>query len=86
MNPQDFASRGVVIGHDHRANEFANSKDLADVTAATFLAKGFKVFYFKDLVHTPLVVQLHSVFSLSVPQGSLSVKGAVNSFLKRSSH
>ncbi|KAJ2996816.1 Phosphoglucomutase-2 [Globomyces sp. JEL0801] len=47
----DFKSRGVVIGHDHRHN----SDSFARLTAAVFLAKGVKVYYYPDLVHTPLV-------------------------------
>ncbi|KAJ3221192.1 Phosphoglucomutase-2 [Clydaea vesicula] len=43
--------RGVVIGHDHRYN----SKEFAELTAAVFLSKQVKVYYYKKLVHTPLV-------------------------------
>ena len=46
---------GVVIGHDHRKNQYGNSFDFARVAAAVFLSKGIKVYWFADLVHTPLV-------------------------------
>ncbi|KAI8075213.1 hypothetical protein BC940DRAFT_230269 [Gongronella butleri] len=44
-------SRGVVVGHDHRHH----SLNFAKLTAAAFLKRGFKVWYYQDLVHTPLV-------------------------------
>ncbi|KAH6565777.1 hypothetical protein BASA50_003368 [Batrachochytrium salamandrivorans] len=47
----DFKTKGVVIGHDHRHNSDA----FARVTAAVFASKGVKVYYYKDLVHTPMV-------------------------------
>ncbi|KAI8374330.1 uncharacterized protein BYT42DRAFT_547388 [Radiomyces spectabilis] len=47
----DAKSRGVVIGHDHRHH----SESFARLTGAAFIQRGFKVWYFKDLVHTPLV-------------------------------
>jgi len=45
------ASRGVVIGHDHRHN----SEKWANFTAATFLANRFRVYLYHGNVHTPLV-------------------------------
>jgi len=42
--------RGIVIGRDGRHN----SEKFAKLTAATFVAKGFKVYWLKT-VHTPLV-------------------------------
>ena len=45
------ATAGVVIGYDARHK----SKRFADLTAATFDAKGIPVYLFEDLVHTPLV-------------------------------
>ena len=51
---------GVVIGYDHRANKFGNSKDFARLTAAVFLSKKVKVYWFDTMVHTPLVVSLKS--------------------------
>ncbi|KAI8983747.1 hypothetical protein BDB01DRAFT_843111 [Pilobolus umbonatus] len=47
----DAKTRGVVIGHDHRHH----SLDFARLTAYAFIQRGFKVWYYKDLVHTPLV-------------------------------
>ncbi|EGF78536.1 hypothetical protein BATDEDRAFT_35697 [Batrachochytrium dendrobatidis JAM81] len=47
----DFKSKGVVIGHDHRHNSDA----FARLTAAVFASKGIKVYYYRDLVHTPMV-------------------------------
>ncbi|KAL3900974.1 MAG: hypothetical protein SGCHY_000958 [Lobulomycetales sp.] len=41
----------VVIGHDHRHN----SETFARLAASVFLAKKVKVYYFRKLVHTPLV-------------------------------
>ncbi|CAG8756877.1 28294_t:CDS:2 [Dentiscutata erythropus] len=43
--------KGVVIGHDHRHN----SETFARLSAAVFLSKGFKVYFYRELVHTPLV-------------------------------
>ncbi|OBZ85290.1 Phosphoglucomutase-2 [Choanephora cucurbitarum] len=48
---KDAKSRGVVVGHDHRHH----SLDFARLTAAAFLQRGFKVWFYHDLVHTPLV-------------------------------
>ena len=45
------AAAGVVIGHDARYN----SKKFAELTAAAFIAKGIRVLWFEDLVHTPMV-------------------------------
>ncbi|QRW11378.1 phosphoglucomutase/phosphomannomutase, alpha/beta/alpha domain protein [Ceratobasidium sp. AG-Ba] len=50
-NIPNAASRGVVVGHDHRHN----SEKWARLTAAAFVAKGIKVYLFKGIVHTPLV-------------------------------
>lgn len=44
----------VVIGHDHRYH----SQEFAEVTAATFIRAGFKVYYLNpgsEFVHTPMV-------------------------------
>jgi phosphomannomutase len=46
------ADRGVVIGYDHRRN----SEVWAAMTATVFVAKGFKVYLHRDVVHTPLWV------------------------------
>ncbi|CAJ0750369.1 6292_t:CDS:2, partial [Entrophospora sp. SA101] len=42
---------GIVIGHDHRHN----SENFARLAAAVFLSKGFLVYFYRELVHTPLV-------------------------------
>ena len=42
---------GVVIGYDARHN----SKKFGELAAAAFIAKGIRVFWFEDLVHTPMV-------------------------------
>ena len=47
----DSESLSVVIGHDARYN----SEKFARLTAAAFLSKGFKVLWFEELVHTPMV-------------------------------
>lgn len=52
-NVQDAKKRGIVIGHDHRHH----SLDFARLTAFAFIQRGFKVWYYKELVHTPLVVR-----------------------------
>lgn len=43
--------RGVIIGRDARHN----SEKFSSLTAAAFVAKGIKVGWFEDPVHTPLV-------------------------------
>ncbi|KAJ7093102.1 hypothetical protein C8R44DRAFT_815571 [Mycena epipterygia] len=50
-NVDRAASRGVVIGHDHRHN----SERWAELTAAVFVSSGFKVYLHRGLVHTPMV-------------------------------
>ncbi|KAF8841010.1 hypothetical protein BDN67DRAFT_950632 [Paxillus ammoniavirescens] len=45
------ASRGIVIGHDHRHN----SKKWARLTAAVFTSHNVRVYSLRGLVHTPLV-------------------------------
>ncbi|KAI9140928.1 hypothetical protein BKA69DRAFT_1157814 [Paraphysoderma sedebokerense] len=51
----------VVIGHDHRYN----SERFAKLTAGVFLAKGIKVYFFEELVHTPLVPYAVTLYSAS---------------------
>ncbi|EMD38678.1 hypothetical protein CERSUDRAFT_113859 [Gelatoporia subvermispora B] len=50
-NVADAASRGVVVGHDHRHH----SERWANLTAAVFVANNVKVYLHNGLVHTPLV-------------------------------
>ncbi|KAF9228602.1 Phosphoglucomutase, first 3 domain-containing protein [Gyrodon lividus] len=50
-NVANAASRGVVIGHDHRHN----SKEWARLTAAIFISYDIRVYPLRGLVHTPLV-------------------------------
>ncbi|TPX36225.1 phosphoglucosamine mutase [Synchytrium microbalum] len=50
VNP-DVSKQGVVVGHDHRHH----SLSFAQLTAAVFISKGIKVYYYKNLTHTPLV-------------------------------
>ena len=45
------AAAGVVVGHDARHN----SERFADLAAAVFERKGIAVWWFEDIVHTPLV-------------------------------
>lgn len=52
-NVKNAKERGIVVGHDHRHH----SLDFARLTASAFIQRGFKVWYYKDLVHTPLVVR-----------------------------
>ncbi|GLB35182.1 putative phosphoglucomutase/phosphomannomutase, alpha/beta/alpha domain III [Lyophyllum shimeji] len=47
----DAATRGVVIGHDHRHN----SERWARLAAAAFISGGLKVYFLQELVHTPMV-------------------------------
>lgn len=48
---QNAATRGVVVGHDHRHN----SERWAQLTAAAFIANNVKVYLHNGLVHTPMV-------------------------------
>lgn len=67
----DAASRGVVIGHDHRYN----SERWARLTAVAFINSGIKTYLFRGLVHTPMYVSLdislyvdiHSSFCFRIP-------------------
>lgn len=45
------ATAGVVIGYDARHN----SKKFAELAAAAFIAKGIRVWWYEDLVHTPMI-------------------------------
>jgi phosphoglucomutase len=50
-NVRDVKHRGVLIGRDARHN----SEKYAKLTAAAFVAKGIKVWWYEIPVHTPLV-------------------------------
>ncbi|KAI4222825.1 MAG: hypothetical protein LQ349_007554 [Xanthoria aureola] len=45
------AAHGIVVGHDARHN----SQHFADLAAAVFESKGIVVWWYEDIVHTPLV-------------------------------
>ena len=45
------ATAGVVIGYDGRRN----SRKFAELAAAAFIAKGIRVLWYEELVHTPMV-------------------------------
>ena len=45
------AANGIVVGYDARHN----SKKFAELAAAAFIAKGIRVLWYDDLVHTPMV-------------------------------
>jgi phosphomannomutase len=53
-NVNDAASRGVVVGYDHRHN----SERWAQLTAAVFMAKGVKAYLLRGLVPTPMWVHM----------------------------
>lgn len=50
-NEPGSAAAGIVIGYDARHN----SKMFAELAATVFVAKGIKVWWYEDLVHTPMV-------------------------------
>ena len=50
-NEPEAATAGIVIGHDARRN----STKFAELVAAVFILKGIKVWWYEDLVHTPMV-------------------------------
>jgi hypothetical protein len=57
------ASKGIVVGRDARHN----SEKFAKLAAAAFIAKGIKVWWYEDRVHTPLVP--FGVFELGAAAG-----------------
>ena len=48
---EDVVSAGIVIGYDARHN----SKHFAELAASVFVRRGIRVWWYEDLVHTPLV-------------------------------
>lgn len=50
--------RGVALGYDHRAQGSLSSRRFAELAAAACLHAGFKVFLYRGVVATPMVVRL----------------------------
>lgn len=50
-NHSGSAAAGIVVGYDARHN----SKKFAELAATVFTTKGIKVWWYEDLVHTPMV-------------------------------
>lgn len=48
---EGIASSGVVIGYDARHN----SRKFAELAAAAFMAKGISIWWYENIVHTPMV-------------------------------
>ncbi|KAL7275615.1 hypothetical protein RUND412_001426 [Rhizina undulata] len=48
---ESSSTPSIVIGHDHRHN----SRRFARLTAAAMISRGIKVYFYDELVHTPLV-------------------------------
>lgn len=48
---EGLAAAGIVIGHDARHN----SQRFAELAAAAFITRGIPVWWYEDLVHTPMV-------------------------------
>ena len=65
-NEPGVAEAGIVVGHDARHN----SLKFAELAAAAFIFKGLKVWWYGDLVHTPMVpfgvVQLHAAAGIMI--------------------
>lgn len=59
---------GVVLGYDHRAQGSLSSKRFAELAAAACLHFGLKVFLYRGIVATPMVVRLRcGLRSFSTP-------------------
>ncbi|CBJ31711.1 conserved unknown protein [Ectocarpus siliculosus] len=52
---EEFKSRGVVIGRDHRQQGGLSSAGFANLAASVFISRGFRVFLMDGTVATPLV-------------------------------
>ena len=65
-NEPGAAAAGIVIGHDARHN----STKFAELAAAAFTFKGIKVWWYEDLVHTPMVpfgiMNLHAAAGIMI--------------------
>lgn len=61
-------ARGVAVGFDHRGKaEFGiSSEHFARLTAAALISKGFRVYLFRHLCATPLIVSAHDAFSVAL--------------------
>jgi phosphomannomutase len=66
---RDAKDKGLVIGHDHRHH----SQTFARLTAAVFISLGFKVWFFRQLVHTPLVVSTSAKYNNAVNDSMISL-------------
>ncbi|SCV69727.1 BQ2448_1121 [Microbotryum intermedium] len=51
----DALRRGAVIGYDHRSFGGLNSKRFAQLAAGVFKQRGYSLYLFEGLVHTPMV-------------------------------
>ncbi|KAL8668233.1 MAG: hypothetical protein Q9202_000211 [Teloschistes flavicans] len=51
LNHADTAKAGIVVGYDARYN----SRHYAELAATVFESKGIKVWWYEEIVHTPLV-------------------------------
>ncbi|TNJ27085.1 Phosphoglucomutase [Giardia muris] len=56
---EELRSRGVGLGYDARYH----SKDFAEITAATFLVRGVRVYLFEDFAPTPYASYLNKFYS-----------------------
>merc|ERR1711865_470576 len=55
LQSEGVAHRGVVVGFDHRAHGGLSSRAFAERTVAVLASQGIPVYFFRDLVPTPLV-------------------------------
>ena len=55
LQAEGIADRGVVVGFDHRAHGGLSSRAFAERTVAVLASQGIPVYFFRDLVPTPLV-------------------------------
>ena len=55
LQAEGIADRGVVVGFDHRSHGGLSSRAFAERTVAVLASQGIPVYFFKDLVPTPLV-------------------------------
>lgn len=55
-NIPNARERGVVVGYDHRKFGGMSSERFAQLARGVFKRRGWKVYGFEGLVHTPMVV------------------------------